>query len=79
MMHGIITSASSVDLSHIRDSSQYGSLVWAGYLGEYGRLAIANVVLAQYNPAGRLPIRFCSASYVQYENATIECQSKSNI
>jgi beta-D-xylosidase 4 len=63
-IHVVIMSGSSVDLSYIRDSPQYGSLIWAGYPGESGGAAIANVVFGQYNPAARLPITFYPASYV---------------
>jgi hypothetical protein len=57
-------SGSSLDLSFVRDSPQYGSLIWAGYPGEFGGTAIASVVFGQYNPGGRLPITFYPASYV---------------
>jgi hypothetical protein len=57
-------SGSSVDLSYIRDSPQFGSLIWTGYPGEFGGSAIASVVFGQYNPAARLPITFYPASYV---------------
>ena len=63
-IHVIIMSGSSLDLSYIRDSSQYASLLWAGYPGEFGGSAIASVVFGQYNPAARLPITFYPASYV---------------
>jgi hypothetical protein len=55
-MNAIIMSGSSLDLSPIRDSPQYGSLIWAGYPGEFGGTAIASVVFGQYNPGGRLPL-----------------------
>jgi hypothetical protein len=42
----------------------YGSLIWTGYPGQAGGLAIANVMFGQYNPAERLPITFYPASYV---------------
>jgi beta-D-xylosidase 4 len=57
-------SGSSLDLSYIRDSSNYASLIWAGYPGQAGGLAVANVIFGQYNPGGRLPITFYPASYV---------------
>jgi beta-D-xylosidase 4 len=62
-----------LDLSFIRDSSQYGSLIWAGYPVETGGSAIAAIVFGQYNPAARLPITF----YARYANETIqfECWS----
>lgn len=63
-LHVVIMSGSSLDLSYIRDSNSYASLIWAGYPGQAGGLAIANVVFGRYNPGGRLPITFYPASYV---------------
>lgn len=63
-LHVVIMSGSSIDLSYIRDSPQCASLIWAGYPGQAGGSAIASVVFGQYNPAGRLPITFYPASYV---------------
>jgi hypothetical protein len=63
-MHVVIMSGSSVDLSYIRDSTQFASLIWAGYPGESSEAAIASVVFGQYNPAARLPITFYPASYI---------------
>ncbi len=60
----IMSSGSSLDLSNIRDSNQYGSLIWSGYPGEFGGTAIASVIFREYNPGGRLPITFYPGSYV---------------
>ncbi len=57
-------SGSSLDLTYLRDSNQCGSLIWMGYAGQSGGLALANVVFGQYNPGGRLPITYYPASYV---------------
>jgi hypothetical protein len=69
-MHVVIMSGSSLDLTFIRDSNQYVSLIWAGYPGQSGGTAIANVVFGQYNPSGRLPITFYPGSYVDQVNMT---------
>ena len=63
-MHVILLAGSSLDLSNIRDSPQYASLLWAGYPGQSGGTAIASVIFGQYNPGGRLPITFYPAAYV---------------
>lgn len=62
-IHVVVMSGSSIDLSYIRDSPQYASMIWAGYPGQSGGLAIATVVFGQYNPAGRLPLTFYPAAY----------------
>ncbi len=63
-LHIIIMSGSSLDLSYVRDSDQCGSLIWMGYAGQSGGLALTSVMFGQYNPGGRLPITFYPASYV---------------
>jgi beta-D-xylosidase 4 len=57
-------SGSGLDLSYVRDSDQYASLIWMGYAGQSGGLALANVMFGDYNPGGRLPITIYPASYV---------------
>ncbi|CAM4929077.1 unnamed protein product [Rotaria socialis] len=69
-IHVVIMSGSGIDLTFVRDSSLYGSLIWMGYPGQAGGLAIANVIFGQYNPAGRLPITFYPASYVDEVSMT---------
>lgn len=63
-IHLVIMSGNGVDLSYIRGSPLYGSLIWMGYAGQSGGLAIAQVIFGQYNPAGRLPMTIYPASYV---------------
>ena len=63
-LHVVIMSGGGVDLTYVRDSDQCGSLIWMGYAGQSGGLALANVILGQYNPGGRLPITLYPASYI---------------
>jgi hypothetical protein len=63
-LHVVIMSGGGVDLTYVRDSNECGSLIWMGYAGQSGGLALANVMLGQYNPGGRLPITYYPASYV---------------
>jgi hypothetical protein len=63
-LHVVMMNGGGVDLTYVRDSNQCGSLIWMGYAGQSGGLALANVILGQYNPGGRLPITYYPASYV---------------
>jgi hypothetical protein len=63
-IHVVIMSGSGLDLSYIRDSVNYASLIWMGYPGQAGGMAVGTVIFGQYNPGGRLPITFYPASYV---------------
>ncbi len=56
-------SGGGVDLSYIRDSDQYRSLLSMGYDGQSAGTALVNVMFGQYNPSGRLPITYYPASY----------------
>ena len=63
-LHVVIMSGSGLDLTYVRDSNQCGSLIWMGYAGQSGGLALANVIFGQYNPGGRLPVTYYPASYI---------------
>ncbi|CAF1570446.1 unnamed protein product, partial [Didymodactylos carnosus] len=63
-LHVVIMSGSGLDLSFIRDSSAFTSLLWMGYAGQSGGLAVATVIFGLYNPSGKLPITFYPQEYV---------------
>lgn len=62
-LHVVIMSGSGLDLTYVRDSPQCASLIWMGYAGQSGGLAIANVIFGDFNPGARLPITIYPASY----------------
>ncbi|KAL5226349.1 hypothetical protein ABZP36_014614 [Zizania latifolia] len=60
----VIMSAGGVDVSFAQDNPKIGAVVWAGYPGEEGGTAIADVLFGTYNPGGRLPLTWYKNEYV---------------
>ncbi|MCG3149616.1 MAG: Beta-hexosaminidase [Verrucomicrobiae bacterium] len=52
----VVTGGSPIDLTWAQ--AHCAAIVWAGYPGEQGGDAVADVLFGDYNPAGRLPITF---------------------
>ncbi|KAA8514956.1 hypothetical protein F0562_018257 [Nyssa sinensis] len=60
----VVMSAGGVDISFAKSNSNIKAILWAGYPGEEGGIAIADVVFGRYNPGGRLPLTWYEADYV---------------
>ncbi|XP_035701811.1 beta-xylosidase/alpha-L-arabinofuranosidase 1-like [Folsomia candida] len=63
-----VVSGGVVDLSEWKDDPRVGAIIWAGYLGQAGGEAIADVLFGRYNPSGRLAQTFYSNEVItQFE------------
>nr|XP_011460171.1 PREDICTED: beta-xylosidase/alpha-L-arabinofuranosidase 1-like [Fragaria vesca subsp. vesca] len=60
----VLMSAGGVDISFAKKNDNIKAILWAGYPGEQGGRAIADVVFGNYNPGGRLPLTWYPADYV---------------
>ncbi|KAK8930507.1 putative beta-D-xylosidase 7 [Platanthera zijinensis] len=45
-----------VDVSFVKGNDKIGGVLWGGYPGEAGGLAIAEIIFGEHNPGGRLPL-----------------------
>ncbi|KAL6875728.1 hypothetical protein ACP4OV_013241 [Aristida adscensionis] len=52
----VILSGGPVDVTFAQTNPKVGAILWAGYPGEAGGLAIARVLFGEHNPGGRLPV-----------------------
>ena len=52
----VILSGGPVDVTFAKSNPKIGAILWAGYPGQAGGLAITNVLFGDHNPGGRLPV-----------------------
>ncbi|KAL3735174.1 hypothetical protein ACJRO7_024334 [Eucalyptus globulus] len=52
----VILCGGPVDIRFARDDPNIGSILWAGYPGEAGGMALSEIIFGEYNPGGRLPV-----------------------
>ncbi|CAI9763894.1 unnamed protein product [Fraxinus pennsylvanica] len=54
-----------VDISFAKNNPKIGSILWAGYPGEAGGQAIAEIIFGHHNPGGRLPMTWYPKDFVK--------------
>jgi beta-glucosidase-like glycosyl hydrolase len=59
----VILSGGCVDIGQWRDSSAIDAIIWGGYPGMYGGLAVADVIYGGFAPSGRLDQTWYLSSY----------------
>ncbi|XP_064965802.1 beta-D-xylosidase 4-like [Musa acuminata AAA Group] len=59
----VIMSGGPFDISFAKTNGNISSILWAGYPGEAGGAAIADVIFGYYNPSGRLPVTWYPQSF----------------
>ncbi|OEL16065.1 putative beta-D-xylosidase 7 [Dichanthelium oligosanthes] len=52
----VLLSGGPVDVTFAQSNPRIGAILWAGYPGQAGGLAIARVLFGDHNPSGRLPV-----------------------
>ncbi|EAY80660.1 hypothetical protein OsI_35838 [Oryza sativa Indica Group] len=52
----VLLTGGPVDVTFAKNNPKIGAILWAGYPGQAGGLAIAKVLFGDHNPSGRLPV-----------------------
>ncbi|KAJ6615735.1 Beta-xylosidase/alpha-L-arabinofuranosidase 2 [Pseudolycoriella hygida] len=60
----VVVSGGAIDLSAYKNDRRVGAIVWAGYIGQSGGEAIADVLFGNYNPSGRLTQTFYDTNFL---------------
>ncbi|XP_068646282.1 probable beta-D-xylosidase 5 [Aristolochia californica] len=61
----VLLNGGVLDVSFAQENPKISAIIWAGYPGEQGGHAIADVVFGKYNPGGRLPLTWYHGDYVE--------------
>ncbi|EPS70883.1 hypothetical protein M569_03875, partial [Genlisea aurea] len=60
----VLLSGGPVDVSFARDDPKIGSILWAGYPGEAGGIALAEIIFGEHNPGGKLPVTWYPNDFI---------------
>ncbi|KAK9084421.1 hypothetical protein Scep_030892 [Stephania cephalantha] len=60
----VVLTAGVLDIGFAKDNPNINAIIWAGYPGQEGGQAIADILFGKYNPGGRLPLTWYQANYV---------------
>ncbi|PIN24744.1 Xylan 1,4-beta-xylosidase [Handroanthus impetiginosus] len=61
----VLLCGGSVDVSFAKNEDKIGGILWAGYPGEAGGIAIAEIIFGDHNPGGRLPLTWYPKDFIK--------------
>ncbi|KAB1199837.1 putative beta-D-xylosidase 7 [Morella rubra] len=61
----VLLSGGPVDISSAKYEKNIGSILWAGYPGEAGGTALAEIIFGDHNPGGRLPVTWYPQDFIK--------------
>ncbi|XP_026446958.1 probable beta-D-xylosidase 7 [Papaver somniferum] len=61
----VILSGGPVDISFAKHDGNIGSIIWAGYPGEAGGIALSEIMFGDHNPGGRLPMTWYPQDFIK--------------
>ncbi|GAA0149567.1 glucosidase [Lithospermum erythrorhizon] len=60
----VLLTGGPVDISFAKENSKIGSILWAGYPGEAGGIALAETIFGDNNPGGKLPVTWYPKDFI---------------
>ncbi|KAJ6806173.1 beta-D-xylosidase 1-like [Iris pallida] len=60
----VLMSGGPIDVSFAEHNPKIAAILWAGYPGQAGGMAIADVIFGAFNPGGKLPVTWYPQSFV---------------
>ncbi|KAI3978506.1 hypothetical protein MKX01_015681 [Papaver californicum] len=73
----VLLSGGPVDISFAKDDHNVGSIIWAGYPGEAGGIALAEIIFGDHNPGGRLPVTWYPQEFIKIPMTDMRMRSDS--
>ncbi|KAG6776015.1 hypothetical protein POTOM_019518 [Populus tomentosa] len=61
----VLLSGGPIDVSFPKNDENIGSILWAGYPGEAGAIALAEIIFGDHNPGGKLPMTWYPQEFVK--------------
>ncbi|XVF64749.1 hypothetical protein PTKIN_Ptkin09bG0191900 [Pterospermum kingtungense] len=65
-----------VDITFAKNDQNIGSIIWAGYPGEAGGTALAEIIFGDHNPGGRLPVTWYPQSLTKIPMTDMRMRSE---
>ncbi|CAA2961890.1 probable beta-D-xylosidase 7 [Olea europaea subsp. europaea] len=61
----VLVCGGPVDVSFAKYNPKIGSILWAGYPGESGGIALAEIIFGDHNPGGKLPVTWYPKNFIR--------------
>ncbi|KAK1302368.1 putative beta-D-xylosidase 7 [Acorus calamus] len=61
----VLLSGGPVDVTFAKYNPKIGAILWGGYPGQAGGVALAEVIFGEHNPGGRLPVTWYPESFTK--------------
>ncbi|KAF2910540.1 hypothetical protein DAI22_11g107900 [Oryza sativa Japonica Group] len=62
----ILLTGGPVDITFAQTNPKIGAILWAGYPGQAGGQAIADVLFGEFNPSGKLPVTWYPEEFTKF-------------